>query len=74
VKTEGKLASYEATLLPSDMSWLPLSENHNHRSQKRTVQPEDAFEETNLEPGVEIAKFETKLESLHFFFEVFTSF
>ncbi len=41
-----------------DRSWLPLSENPDHRPQKkRTVQPEDAFEDTAFQPGFEIVKF-----------------
>ncbi len=57
VKTEKKLASWEATLVPLDMSWLPLLENPDEHPKKRTVQSGDAFEDSASRLGFEIVKF-----------------
>jgi hypothetical protein len=46
----------EATLVPLDRSWLPLSEDPDPKK-KQTVQPGDAFEDTAFKPGFEIVKF-----------------
>ncbi len=52
------MASQEATLVPLDRSWLPLSENPDQQPPKKwTVQPGDAFEGTAFKPGFEIVKF-----------------
>jgi hypothetical protein len=51
------MASWEATLVPLDTSWLPLSEHPDHHPQKQAVQFGDAFEDTAFKPGFEIVKF-----------------
>ncbi len=51
------LASLEASLVPLDRSWLPLSENPFITPRQRTVQLGDAFEDTAFKPGFEIVKF-----------------
>jgi hypothetical protein len=46
-----KLASPEATLVPFDWDVIYFSENTCPPRQKRTIQPEDAFEDTAFKPG-----------------------
>jgi hypothetical protein len=55
LKSEKELASEEA-LGPLNRFWLPVSENPDHHPKKKTIQPEDAFEDTAFNPWFEIVK------------------
>ncbi len=55
VNTEKKLASWKATFVSLDWSWLLVSENPDgHSPKKRTGQPGDAFEDTAFKPRFDI--------------------
>ncbi len=43
--------------MPLGRTWFPLSENPDYHTQKGTIQPGDAFEDTGFQPGFEIVKF-----------------
>jgi hypothetical protein len=56
VKKEKKKASSEEALVSFDRSWLPLSKIPVITPEKRTVEPGEAFEDTDLKPRFEIVK------------------